>query len=129
MISGTWYIGYGDAFNPAELKALPPGSFYTEPADRPQFAETREEPMIVQITGVSPSSTGTLIPRPTRDARVGVDSTAPSGSGASGRVSWRLGSRMATAPSSFCATSGAWTMRETGHAESRGPGPTRRAPG
>jgi hypothetical protein len=77
VISGTWYIGYGDAFNPAELKALPPGSFYTEPPNRTHFAETREEPVIVQITGVGPSSTGTLIPRPTRDARVGVNSTAP----------------------------------------------------
>jgi hypothetical protein len=56
VISGTWYIGYGDAFNPAALKALPPGSFYTEPANRTHYAETREEPVIVQITGVGPSS-------------------------------------------------------------------------
>jgi pimeloyl-ACP methyl ester carboxylesterase len=57
VISGTWYIGYGDSFNQAALKALPPGSFYTEPANRTHFAETRDEPVIVQITGVGPSST------------------------------------------------------------------------
>lgn len=57
VISGTWYLGYGDAFDPAELKALPPGSFYTEPANRTHFAETRDEPVIVQITGAGPSST------------------------------------------------------------------------
>jgi len=57
VISGTWYIGYGDSFNSAELKALPPGSFYTEPSSRSHFAETRDEPVIVQITGVGPSST------------------------------------------------------------------------
>ena len=57
VVSGTWYIGYGDSFNRAELKALPPGSFYTEPSSRSHFAETRDEPVIVQITGFGPSST------------------------------------------------------------------------
>jgi pimeloyl-ACP methyl ester carboxylesterase len=57
VISGTWYIGYGDRFNSANLKALPPGSFYTEPSNRSHFAETRDEPVIVEITGVGPSST------------------------------------------------------------------------
>lgn len=56
VISGTWYIGSDDAFAPAALKALPPGSFYTEPAHRTHFAETRDEPVIVQITGMGPSS-------------------------------------------------------------------------
>ena len=57
VISGTWYLGYGDTFDPAALKALPAGSFYTEPSNRSHFAETRDEPVIVQITGVGPSST------------------------------------------------------------------------
>lgn len=57
VILGTWYLGYGDAFDLAQLKALPPGSFYTEPANRTHFAETRDEPVIIQITGAGPSST------------------------------------------------------------------------
>jgi hypothetical protein len=57
VVSGTWYIGYGDAFAAPALKALPPGSFYTEPPHRAHFAETRDEPVIVQITGIGPSST------------------------------------------------------------------------
>jgi hypothetical protein len=57
VITGTWFLGYGDAFDPAQLKPLPPGSFYTEPANRTHFAETRDEPVIVQITGIGPSST------------------------------------------------------------------------
>jgi pimeloyl-ACP methyl ester carboxylesterase len=57
VVAGTWFLGYGAAFESAELKALPPGSFYTEPANRTHFAETREEPVIVQITGMGPSST------------------------------------------------------------------------
>jgi len=57
VVSGTWYIGYGDSFNSAALKALPAGSFYTEPSNRSHFAETRDTDVIVQITGVGPSST------------------------------------------------------------------------
>jgi pimeloyl-ACP methyl ester carboxylesterase len=57
VISGTWRIGYGDTFSTAALKALPPGSFYTEPAGRTHFAQTGDEPVVVQITGVGPSGT------------------------------------------------------------------------
>src|SRR5438552_11527934 len=62
VVSGTWYIGYGDSFNEAELKALPAGCFYTEPADRSHFAETRDTDVIVQITAVGPSSTRYIDP-------------------------------------------------------------------
>ena len=44
------------------LKALPPGSFYTEPSDRSHFAETRDSDVVVQITGVGPSSTRYIDP-------------------------------------------------------------------
>jgi pimeloyl-ACP methyl ester carboxylesterase len=57
VISGTWHIGYGDKFDGARLKALPPGSFYTEPPGRTHFAETGDEAVVVQITGFGPSST------------------------------------------------------------------------
>ena len=62
VISGTWYIGYGEKFNGPDLKPLPVGSFYTEPSNRAHFAETRDEPVIVQITGVGPSSTQYIDP-------------------------------------------------------------------
>lgn len=57
VISGTWRIGYGDKFDESKLKALPPGSFYTEPPGRNHFAETGDEAVTVQITGFGPSST------------------------------------------------------------------------
>ena len=62
MITGTWFLGDGDAVDPAQRKALPPGSFYTKPANRTHFAETRDEPVIVQITGIGPSSTRCVDP-------------------------------------------------------------------
>ena len=57
VVSGTWHIGYGDKFDESKLKALPPGSFYAEPPGRNHFAETDDEPVVVQITGFGPSST------------------------------------------------------------------------
>lgn len=57
VISGTWHIGYGDKFDEAKLKSLPPGSYYTEPPSRNHFAATGDEPVVVQITGFGPSST------------------------------------------------------------------------
>jgi pimeloyl-ACP methyl ester carboxylesterase/quercetin dioxygenase-like cupin family protein len=41
VVSGTWYFGYGASFSEDELKALPAGSFYTEPPHVPHFAQTR----------------------------------------------------------------------------------------
>jgi pimeloyl-ACP methyl ester carboxylesterase/quercetin dioxygenase-like cupin family protein len=62
VISGTWHIGYGDEFDESKLKTLPPGSFYTEPPDKNHFAETGDDPVVVQITGFGPSSTAYVDP-------------------------------------------------------------------
>ncbi len=51
----------------AGLKALPPGSFYTEPPRRMHFAETRDQAVVLQITGFGP--TGTLYADPAADPR------------------------------------------------------------
>ena len=57
VVSGTWYFGYGKSFDPVSLKALPAGSFYTEPPAEDHFAETRETAVMVQITGIGPTGT------------------------------------------------------------------------
>jgi pimeloyl-ACP methyl ester carboxylesterase/uncharacterized RmlC-like cupin family protein len=67
VISGTWHIAYGEKFDEAKLKALPPGSFYTEPPSVAHFAETGDEAVVVQITGFGPSSTDYV--DPTQDPR------------------------------------------------------------
>ena len=67
VLKGTWYFGYGDKFNEAGLKALEPGSFYTEPPNVPHFARTKEE-VVLRIVGFGPSSTTYVDPAndPTR---------------------------------------------------------------
>jgi quercetin dioxygenase-like cupin family protein len=57
VVSGTWYFGYGATAEEAQVKALPPGSFYTEPANDPHFALTRDTPAIVYISGWGPTDT------------------------------------------------------------------------
>jgi len=57
VISGTWYVGYGDKYDLERLKALPPGSFYTEPANVNHFSLTKDEAVVVQIVGSGPSAT------------------------------------------------------------------------
>jgi quercetin dioxygenase-like cupin family protein len=62
IISGTWYVGYGDKFDPAKLKALPAGSFYTEPANVSHFSQIKEDGVVVQIVGTGPTATRFVVP-------------------------------------------------------------------
>ncbi len=57
VLSGTWRVGFGDAYDPAKLKTLPPGGIYTEPAGANHFGETGDEPVLIAITGYGPSGT------------------------------------------------------------------------
>ena len=54
ILSGTWYTGYGEKEDPAALKELPAGSFYTEPAGIAHYVEIRE-PTVIQVSGTGPS--------------------------------------------------------------------------
>ena len=69
MISGVWYFGYGGEAKDAAKKALLAGSFYSEPAGVAHFAETKDEPAVVMITGYGPSDTEYTEPGYDRRAR------------------------------------------------------------
>ena len=62
VVKGTWYFGYGETFDEGALRPLGPGSFYTEPPNVPHYAMTKEQ-VVLQITGVGPSSTTYADPR------------------------------------------------------------------
>ena len=57
VMSGNWYFGYGPRFDANALKLLPAGSFYTEPPGQAHFAQTRDEPVVIYITGFGPTDT------------------------------------------------------------------------
>ena len=67
VLSGLWYFGYGTVRSETDLKALPPGSNYTEPAGVIHFAGTRDQEAIVECTAVGP--TGTTFVNPADDPR------------------------------------------------------------
>lgn len=57
VVSGEWHFGYGDRFDAAALKTLPPGSVYSEPGGANHFAQTGDEAVIVEISGYGPTDT------------------------------------------------------------------------
>jgi hypothetical protein len=61
ILSGTFATGYGEKFDAANLKILPAGSFYTEPANVPHYIEIMEDAML-QISGMGPSGRKFLNP-------------------------------------------------------------------
>jgi quercetin dioxygenase-like cupin family protein len=54
IVSGTYATGYGEKADPAKLKILPAGSFYTEPANLPHYIEIVED-TVLQVSGTGPS--------------------------------------------------------------------------
>lgn len=57
VVSGTWSIGYGQKFDPALTKALPPGSLYSEPKAVAHFGTAKGGPVVLYVTGCGPSNT------------------------------------------------------------------------
>jgi quercetin dioxygenase-like cupin family protein len=51
VIEGTWYLGEGTKFDPANLKEYPAGSFIVIPAGVPHFVATKESTVIIQLSG------------------------------------------------------------------------------
>jgi quercetin dioxygenase-like cupin family protein len=68
VLSGVWYFGYGDVYAEADLRALPIGSHYTEPANANHFAGTRSEGATAECTSLGPS--GTSFAKPADDPRI-----------------------------------------------------------
>jgi hypothetical protein len=62
IISGTYYSALGDKADLSKLIAFPPGTFSHVPPKVWQFAETRDEEVVFQITGVGPTSIDYLNP-------------------------------------------------------------------
>ena len=62
VLSGTWYIGLGDKFDPAKLKAFPVGSIYVIPARVHHFHWSKSGESIVQVNAVGPTATDYVDP-------------------------------------------------------------------
>ncbi len=62
VISGTWYTGTGDDFEPDNTVPLKAGSYMKHPAGAHHFDGAKEEEAVVQIVGEGPSETTRLRP-------------------------------------------------------------------
>lgn len=54
VISGTLQMGFGKTYDASKLQTLPPGSVFTHPAGQQHFARTGDEPVVLQITAITP---------------------------------------------------------------------------
>jgi quercetin dioxygenase-like cupin family protein len=54
VISGVFYIGVGEQFDPDKLEAHPPGSVVVLPGDTPHFHWARSGEYITQVTALGP---------------------------------------------------------------------------
>ena len=57
IMSGTLYVGYGEQFDESQMKALPAGSIFTEPAKQPHFVWAKDGEVVIQVIGNGPSAT------------------------------------------------------------------------
>jgi quercetin dioxygenase-like cupin family protein len=57
VISGTWYTGTGEKFEPDKTEGLPPGSFMKHPAKAAHYDGAKKDEVIVQISGMGPVTT------------------------------------------------------------------------
>jgi hypothetical protein len=62
IISGTYYSAIGDKADASKLIAFPPGTVSYVPPTVWQFAETRGEEVVFQITGIGPTRIDFLNP-------------------------------------------------------------------
>jgi len=62
VVSGTWYIGEGDTFEPDKTIPLKAGSYAKHPANLHHYDGAKDEEVIVQITGYGPSGTTLVHP-------------------------------------------------------------------
>jgi quercetin dioxygenase-like cupin family protein len=61
VISGTFYVGFGDRFDESAMKALPAGSAWTEPNGVAHYAWAKDGEVVLHTVGLGPLST-TQIP-------------------------------------------------------------------
>ncbi|MBC9883683.1 cupin [Bradyrhizobium sp. INPA01-394B] len=62
IISGTYYSAIGDKVDEAKLMVFPTGTFSNVPPNVWQFAETKDEEVVFQISGVGPTGINYLNP-------------------------------------------------------------------
>ncbi len=62
VVSGIWYIGEGDTFDPEKTIPLKPGTYAKHPAKVHHYDGAKDGEVILQISGYGPSATTLVHP-------------------------------------------------------------------
>ncbi|TCD48305.1 cupin domain-containing protein [Chlorobium sp. N1] len=57
VLEGTLYFAFGERFDNAALRAMPAGSFFTEPVKVPHFAVAGSEEVVLELHAIGPDGT------------------------------------------------------------------------
>ena len=57
VISGTWWVGSGETFNPASTVAMPAGSYVVHYANKPHYDGAKDGEAVIQVWGMGPATT------------------------------------------------------------------------
>jgi hypothetical protein len=56
VISGTWWLGTGEKFDPASTVPVPPGTYVIHKAKQPHYDGAKGEPAVIQVWGMGPAT-------------------------------------------------------------------------
>jgi len=56
VISGTWWVGSGETFDPDSTFPIPAGSFVTHHANEIHYDGAKDEEVVLQIVGMGPAT-------------------------------------------------------------------------
>jgi len=56
VLSGTWWVGTGDNYDPDNLKPVPAGSFVTHYGNEVHYDGAKDGDTILQIVGIGPAT-------------------------------------------------------------------------
>lgn len=62
VLSGTWWAGTGDSFDPDSTTPIPAGGFAIHTPGKVHYDGAKDEEAIVQIMGIGPSATNVVDP-------------------------------------------------------------------
>ena len=56
VISGTWWLGTGDTFNPDSTVPVSAGTYVIHKAKQPHYDGAKGEPAVIQVWGMGPAT-------------------------------------------------------------------------
>lgn len=64
VISGTWWVGTGNTFNPDSTVPVPAGSYVIHHANQAHYDGAKDEETVIQVWGMGPLTTTSVEQRP-----------------------------------------------------------------